>query len=166
MTEAPTCRDYQCAREFFEGVRSAAIEAERTRRQVESMESAEGVRAQGYAPMVRGTRADVNGTSATDARIDYEDRMRKRLEEDWALIDEGCAVVYGPDNRGGVCAILGSSCADALWWRYCAGESWTKAASMVDASVATVKRWCDVAFDTVDAVGWDAAKRGEGAAQD
>ena len=156
---------YRSARDFFEAVRCAAIEVGRTERQIERMKSAEGVRAQGYGPAGKGSRSDVNGTAVTDARMDYEARMRRRLEEDRALIAEGCALVYGPDNRGGVAKLLGSAAADAMWWRYCAGESWTKAAEMVGASVKTLQRWCEVAVDTVDGIGFDAVRSGTGTAE-
>lgn len=155
----------QSARDFFDSVRHAAMEVARTERQLARMEASEGVRAQGYTPMGKGSRTDVNGTSATDARIDYEGMMRKRLEEDRALIDGACSILYGPDSRGGVAGLLGSATADAMWWRYCAAESWYKAADMASASVATVKRWCDVAFDMIDAAGFDAVRCGEGLAE-
>ena len=158
--------EYQSARDFFAAVRCAAQEVERTERQIARMEAAEGVRAQGYGPAVRGARADVNGTSATDARIDYEGRMRRRLEEDYALVERGCFVCYGEDNRGGIAKLLGSATADALWWRYCAGESWTHAAQMVSAGVSTTKRWCEAAFDLVDGIGLDAAVSGRGTAEE
>lgn len=80
---------YSDAREFFEAVREASAEAERARAALMRMEAREGVRAQGYEARGRsGGGAD--RTEATDARMDYEERMRRRLEEDYALIDLAC----------------------------------------------------------------------------
>lgn len=156
---------YRSARDFFEAVRCAAGEARRTECQIERMRASEGVRAQGYGPMGRGTRRDPNGTGATDARIDYEGRMRRRLEEDRALVAEARAVLYGPDGRGGVARLLGSAAADAMWWRYCAAESWAVVASMSCAAEKTARRRCEAALDVVDAVGFDDVKLGKGIAE-
>ena len=155
----------QSARDFFDSVRNAAMEIARTERQLARMEASEGVRAQGYTPMGKGSRSDVNGTAATDARIDYERMMRKRLEEDRALVDAACAVLYGDDSRGGVARLLGSATADAMWWRYCAAESWDKAASMAFTTDVTARRWCYTAFDLIDAIGYERARAGEGMAE-
>ena len=138
---------------------------ERTERQIARMEAAEGLHGQSYEPSVQGARSDVNRTAATDVRIDFEDRIRRRLEEDYTLIERGCFACYGEDNRGGVDKLLGSATADALWWRYCAGESWVKTSAMVSASAATCRRWCEAAFDLVDSIGESAAISGIGSAE-
>lgn len=144
---------YQSARALFGDVRGAALDAERVSRTVSSLEAREGVRAQGYGPRGRGGGRDPMG--ATDERIDYESRVRRRLEGDYALIDAGSAVAYGADQMGsgGVEALLGPAYADVLWWRYCAAATWDRVAREVGMS----KRWCqdasEAALDAVDAYG-------------
>lgn len=152
---------YQSARDFFEAARCAAMEAQRTERQMERLAAAEGVRTNGMTAG-SGTRRDPNGMAATDARIDYERRMRRRLDEDRALVGRACSLAYGPSGDGGVARLLGASYADAIWWRYCSASSWACVAEAVGASSSTVRRWCDVVMDTIDSKGQDAVMAGIG----
>ena len=156
------------ARDFFASVRAAADEAERTRNQIERMEAAEGVRAQGYTPGVSRSRADVNGTARVISRVDYESRMRRRLEEDYALIDRGCSVIYGSDQTGmgGVDALLGSATADTMWWRFCDGAGWSKVAREVGRSESWCRLAVETALDVCDQYGMDAMTQGLGIAED
>ena len=101
------------ARDFFESVRDAALEETRTVRQIERMRLREGVRGASLAPSGGGPK-DVNGLSATNARMDYEAMMSRRLKEDRELIDKARAVLYGAGEPGGVAVLLGSAVADAV----------------------------------------------------
>lgn len=144
---------YRSARALLEDVRAAVLDADRISRTIERYESREGVRAQGYGPRPGGRRADA--MRATDARIDYESRVRQRREDDYALIDVGSALAYGGDQRGsgGVGALLGPTYADVVWWRFCAGSTWDR----VSREVGMSKRWCqeaaDAAIDEIDHYG-------------
>lgn len=163
MTDAAV--RYASARDLFEAARDAALEVERTRRTISRMEQAEGVRAQGYQPPVRRSREDVNGTARTDARIDVEERMRRRIDEDYRLIDLAAEVCYGAwPASGGVAALLGSAYADVLYFRYCQADPWGAVADKVGLS----EKWCREAarpaLDQVDAYGVDAVRQGLGLA--
>ena len=151
------------SRDFFEQVREAAIDAERTRRTLEAMESREGVKAQRYGQRTQGGTHDV--MAATDARLDRELVWRRRIEEDYALIDRACAIIYGIDGRGGVASLLGNPTADAMFWRYCAAVSWAEVASNVSYSQAWCYRAVAVAFELIDSAGVEAVTRGEGMAE-
>lgn len=155
---------YQSSRDFFESVRVAAQELERTERQIQRMRLAEGIKAQRYGVAGSGG-GDVHGMSATDARMDFEERMRRRMEEDRDIVSKGLMVCYGEEGDGGICAILGSQSADSIYWRYCTGASWTRAAEMVSASPKTIRRWCETAMDTVDGLGADSVISGRGGAE-
>ncbi|MGN9233696.1 hypothetical protein ACTM8Z_00095 [Atopobiaceae bacterium HCP3S3_D6] len=155
---------YASAHDFFEAVREASRDAERTRRAVSRMESREGVRAQSYGPRGRGGTRDA--MAATDERMDYEERCRARVEADYALIDAACDVIYGRDQRtGGVGALLGAAYADALWWRYCAAATWPEVA----AGTGMSERWCRdavrAATDVADAYGLERMASGLGLAE-
>lgn len=154
---------YQDARDFFGAVRQAAIETGRYERNLERMESAEGVRAQGYGPTARGTAT--RGMGATDARIDYEARMEPIMARNYDLIGDACRVLYGDGNDGGLYALAGHGCADALWWRCCCAKSWAETADMLSSSVSTARRWADVGMDVVDGMGTRSAIGGMGAAE-
>lgn len=155
---------YQSARDFFEAVRCAAQELERTERQLQRMMLAEGVKAQRYGIAGSGG-GDVHGMAATDARMDFEGRMRRRMDEDREIVSNGMLVCYGGADGGGICALLGSQSADSIFWRYCRGMSWTRAAEMVSASPKTIQRWCEAAMDTVDGMGVSNVIAGRGGAE-
>lgn len=161
-----TGNSYATATDLFEATREAARDAERIRRSLARMESREGVRTQSYDAHGRsGHRADQ--MRATDERMDYEERVRGRQSEDYALIDLCCDVIYGSGQTGsgGVCSMLGSQYADCLWWRFCAAATWPEVAEGCGMS----ERWCRdavrVACDTIDAYGLDRMRDGLGLAE-
>lgn len=157
--------EYSDAREFFETVRKASREAERTRLTLMQMEAREGVRAQGYE--AQGSSGHMSDrTASTDARMDYEERMRERLEEDYALIDLACRVLYGEESgKGGVEALMGSAVADAISFRYVDARPWKEVAALMGYSHASwhaLRDLCQRGFDAIDALGWERAIEGIG----
>lgn len=157
--------EYSDAREFFEAVREASAEAERARATLLRMEAREGVRAQGYE--ARGRSGGVaDRTEATDARMDYEERMRRRLDEDYALIDLACRVLYGEESgKGGVEALMGSAVADCISFRYVDARPWSEVATLLGYSrwsVNSLRDLCQRGFDAVDALGWERVVDGVG----
>ena len=156
---------YRSARDLFEAVRDAAIDAERIGRSVERMRARESVRAQGYRPRVSGG-GHSDAMAATDARIDYEARVSARYEADLALVAYGASVAYGAGScAGGVASLLTPAHADALYWRFCEAATWERTARECGAS----ERWCrtavPVALDQVDAYGFDRVRAGLGLAE-
>lgn len=151
------------ARDWFEQVREAALDAERTRRALEVMESREGVKAQRYGASVSGGTSDP--MAPTDARLDRERAWASRIERDYALIDEACEVIYGPDNRGGIASLLGTATADAMFWRYCAAVSWPRVANAVCYSSSWCRQAVSIGLDLIDALGVERVKAGSGGAE-
>lgn len=150
----PRLEDYSDARGFFEAVREASREAERTRLTLLQMEAREGARAQGYEPrvMVGGER---DRMAQTDARMDYEERMRERIEEDYALLDLACRVLYGEESgKGGLDALMGSAVADCLSFRYVDARPWSEVAALTGYSAKQCQRLCAVGLDACDFFGW------------
>lgn len=154
------------ARNLFDAARSAAMECERTRRMLLAMELREGGSG--------GEGAKVNGGSVSDpmrrvdARLDMEAQWGARIEENEQLMDYATCVLYGrdQDGKGGITALLGSACADALWWHYLGCETWVIAAHMVGYSDKWCKQMRSVAFDLIDSVGADEVMNGRGLAED
>ena len=98
--------------------------------------------------------------------MDFESLMERRVREDREIVARGVRLCYGEEGSGGgVCALLGSLAADSVYWRYCRGASWAKAAEAVGASTKSVQRWCDTAFDTMDAHGCACSVAGIGLAE-
>lgn len=159
---------YADARSFFETVRGVSAELGRTRETLLRMEAREGVRAQGYEATGRsGSVSD--RTAATDARMDYEGRVRRRVEEGYALVDLACAVLYGRESgKGGVDRLMGSSVADAISFRYVDARPWREVASLMGYapdSVRTVRHLCDQGFNCIDFLGWENVMGGVGEAE-
>lgn len=156
---------YTCAEDFFEAVRDASREAERTRLTLMQMEAREGVRAQGYEAQGRSGHTS-DRAAAIDARLDYEGRMRERIEEDYALIDLACRVLYGEESgKGGVDALMGSAVADCMSFRYVDARPWPEVAALLGYSkwsVNSLRDMCQQGFDAVDALGWERVVDGVG----
>ena len=160
--------DYASARGFFEAVRDASAEAERTRLALVRMEAREGVRAQSYE--ARGRSGHLSDrTAATDARIDHEARMRERLECDYEMIDLACRVLYGEESgKGGLDALMGSAVADAISFRYVDARPWSEVAALTgysSDSVKSLKALCDQGFECIDFLGWANVIGGRGEAE-
>ena len=163
--DTPSYTDYASAEDFFEAVRNASREAERTRLTLLQMEAREGVRAQGYEPrvMVGGERDKM---AATDERMDREDRMAERIEADYALIDMACAVLYGLESdKGGLEALMGSAVADCISFRYVDARPWKEVAALMGYSRwsrRSLRDMCQRGFDRIDSLGWERAIEGVG----
>lgn len=161
----PRFEDYSNARDFFESVREASREAERTRLTLMQMEAREGVRAQGYEPRV-SVGGERDRMAQTDARIDYEQRMAERIEADYALIDLACRVLYGEESgKGGVDRLMGSAVADCMSFRYVDARPWSEVAELMGYSrwsVNSLRDMCQQGFDAIDSVGWERAIEGIG----
>lgn len=161
----PRLSDYGDARELFRATRDAAIDAERIRGILDRMEASDGVRGASLSGRVSSGGAS-DPMARTDARIDYEERVRERQDADYALLDIACEVIYGRDPRGGgIAALMGAPVADAMWWRYCAAAKWR----VVEARVGMTERWCrdacERAMDQVDAYGPERVASGLGIAE-
>lgn len=161
----PRFEDYSDARDFFETVRDASREAERTRLTLLQMEAREGVRAQTYAERV-SVGGERDKMAATDSRIDYEARMAERIEADYALLDMACQVLYGRESgKGGLDALMGSAVADCISFRYVDARPWGEVARLLGYSrwsVRSLRDMCQRGFDRIDSLGWERAIEGDG----
>lgn len=166
--DTPSYTDYTSAEDFFEAVRHASREAERTRLTLLQMEAREGVRAQGYEAKGRSGHMS-DRTAATDARIDYEARMAERIEQDYQLLDMACALLYGRESgKGGVDALMGSAVADCISFRYVDARPWSEVAALMGYSRwsrRSLRDLCQQGFDTIDFFGWDNVLGGTGSAE-
>lgn len=161
----PRLEDYSSARDFFEAVRDASREAERTRLTLLQMEAREGARAQTYAERV-SVGGERDRMAQTDARMDYEERMAERLEADYALIDLACRVLYGEESgKGGVDRLMGSAVADCMSFRYVDARPWPEVAALMGYSRwsrRSLRDMCQRGFDCIDSLGWERAIEGVG----
>lgn len=141
------------AREFFEAAREASRDAARAREQLEALEERRLSLGSPGAGSVSGSHADVNGTSRSIALVDREAALHRRVEEDYALLDRACEVIYGADNEHGIERGIGPEAADVVWHRACGDESWDEVAASTGMSARTCRRYYSVAMDYCDSVG-------------
>lgn len=165
----PRFEDYSNARDFFESVREASREAERTRLTLLQMEAREGARAQTYAERV-SVGGERDRMAQTDARMDYETRMAERIEQDYRLLDMACAVLYGEESgKGGVDRLMGSAVADCMSFRYVDARPWPEVAALLGYSRwsrRSLRDLCQRGFDAIDSLGWQNVVGGCGTAED
>lgn len=148
------------ARDFFDAVRAASGDASRAKAELEGLEERR-LSLGGHGTMaVSGGGADVNGTAASVAYLDRERALHRRVEEDYALLDQACEVIYGADNEHGIERGIGTRFADVVWHRSCGEESWDEVAASVGMSRRTCVRYYEAAMDYVDSVGIVAAREG------
>lgn len=153
---------YATAREFFESAREAARDAERIRRQLDAMESRSlSLGSGGFEPRVRSTPDPDRIGASVSAMLDQGERLRERADEDYAVIDAACRVLYGADNRSGLYALVGWP-ADAIYHHYLALRTWEETAAMLGYSVQHVRRQVLCVLDLADANGqmWTELGRG------
>lgn len=153
------------AREFFMAARAAAVDANRCARQLADMENrAESLGGGGFEGRVRATREPDRMATRVAAMVDQEERLRERQEEDYRLIDAACEILYGPDNRSGLYALVGWP-ADAIYHHYLALRTWEETADALGYSVRYTQRSVAWALDLADANGDQWTRLGLGFAE-
>jgi len=153
---------YATAREFFEAAREAARDAARISRQLDGMERrALALGGGGFEPRVRSTPDPDRIGRDVSAKVDNEAILRERRESDRALVDAARAVLYGPDRRSGLYALVGWP-ADAIFHHYLALRTWDETAEMMGYSVRHVQTCVASALDYADSNGqmWTALGKG------
>ena len=156
---------YADAREFFNAVAEANRDAERVKRQLDALEHrALGMSGGGFEPRVRSTPAHDKMGSSVAALVDQESTLTKRLEDDYALLNQAHALLYGTDNESGLWSLVGLR-ADALALHYVNGLRWAEVGSVLGYTEQHVWREAQVALDTCDGWGFFNVTHGLGAAQ-
>lgn len=145
------------AREYFEGVRTWVLKTDRAREMLERMKAREGAKTQRY-------RENAGSGDATDpmdsvmARIDFEGKLRQRIDDAEGMIDEACIVLYGADGRGGLAKLKGTRYADAICMYYCNAQTWAEIADVMQCSEKWCRKLCEVGFAYIDREGWAKVK--------
>lgn len=156
---------YASAREFFNAVREAAIDAERCRVQLEELEErAQSLGGTTFEARVRGGTHDRMERNAV-AHVDREGELQSRIEDDYRLIDAACWVLYGRDGvSDGLASIAPPWWADAIYHHYLALRKWEDVEPLVLACTSHISRCVNAAFDLMDANGMLATIEGRGTA--
>lgn len=157
---------FASSRELFSAARGAAKDAERCRRQLDSMERrALHVSGPSFEPRIRGGNHDRISRDVA-ALVDREAELHGRIEADYGLIDAACAILYGHDGMSdGLASIAPPWWADAIYYRYLALRTWGEVAELVGYGTRHVQRCVSAAFDLMDAHGMAATVEGRGDAE-
>ena len=144
------------ALDFFSEVNRRACEVERYQGRVSLMEHRRGVKAQGYDPATSGSRPDVNGTAASIALMDFEERKRREVDEHYRWIEAASKACFGADERGGggLCALLGSTVAEAVYLHYAENMTWAATARAVGLSESQAERKAEAGVSACDLIGY------------
>lgn len=153
---------YATARDFFDAAREAARDADRIARQLDSMERrALALGGGGFEGRVRSTPDPDRIGRGVAAKVDNEAVLRERQQADRALIDAACELLYGPDRRSGLYALVGWP-ADAIFHHYLGLRTWEDTADLMGYSVRHVQTCVASALDYADSNGqmWTALGKG------
>ena len=163
-----TSFDFTSARDLFEAAREASRDAERIRRQLTAMEDrAAALQSGGFEPRVRASREPDQVGTRVAALVAREHELRKRQQEDYAMLDLACAVLYGDANKAGLDKLVPESWwADVLWWRYLDGSTWEQVGEAVGYSPRRCFDVAQAALEIVDAYGLARTRLGVGIADD
>lgn len=145
------------AKEYFEGIRAEVVSTDKAREMLERMKAREGAKAQSL--QAGGSAGDaIDPMESVSRRIDFEGRLRQRIADAEAMIDEACIVLYGADGRGGLAKLKGAQYADAICMAYLQAEPWDEIADVMHSSVRWCHTLCDVGFAYIDSVGFAKVK--------
>ena len=158
---------FTSARELFEAAREASRDAERIRNQLLAMEGrALSLGGGGFEPRVSATHDHDRMGREVAALVDREQELRRRQEEDYAILDLACAVLYGDANDAGLDKLVPEGWwADVLWWRYLDGATWERVGRAVGYSPRRCFSVAQTALEIADAYGLARTRQGVGSAE-
>ena len=147
------------AREFFESARSAQRRIDGRLAAIRSMREREGVRAQSYEAIGRGSGAS-DPMRTVDSRMDMEARARAELAACEAEVADARAVCAGVRAANPSNPLWG----DSLELHYIELMTWDEAGRYVGVTGEGMRRASYAALDWIDCVGIAAAREGCGQA--
>lgn len=145
------------AKEYFEGVRALVLKTDGAREMLERMKAREGAKTQHYCERA-GTGDAADPMDSVASRIDFEGKLRQRIDDAEGAMDEACIVLYGADGRGGLAKLKGTRYADAICMYYCNAQTWAETADIMQCTDKWCRRLCEVGFTYIDREGWAKVK--------
>lgn len=140
------------AQEYFEQIRDTVNEIERSKEMLERLLATEGAKVQRY-----GEQQGAGGSDAMDKinrRIEFEQRLQRRIDEASAMLDEATALLYGDDDHGGLAKLKGNRYADVLCMAYLQAMPWREVAEVMRCSDKWCRELSAAAFAYIDAAGF------------
>lgn len=140
------------AQEYFEQIRETVVEIERSKEMLERLMAHEGVKVQQYAQQFSGGNTDA--MDRINRRIEFEQRLQRRIEEASSMLDDATALLYGADDHGGLAKLKGNRYADVLCMFYLYAMPWNEVAEVMRCSDKWCRELSAAAFAYIDAVGF------------
>lgn len=154
------------AKDLFESAREASREAERIRQQLIHIEErATCVSRPSLEAHVRGGGMASKVEEGAIRIVDAEERMRRRQEECYQLIDAACVVLYGEDGVGGLEKLVPPWWCDCIWWHYLGCETWERVGEILGFTARRCWEVSQSAMDVADANGMASTVAGAGMAE-
>lgn len=140
------------AQEYFEGIRETVVEIERSKEMLERLKASEGAKVQRYGEQQGNGNSDA--MDRVNRRIEFEQRLQRRINEASEMLDEATMLLYGDDDHGGLAKLKGNRYADVLCMAYCQGMPWKEVAEVMRCSVKWCRELSGAAFSYIDGVGF------------
>ncbi len=140
------------AQEYFEQIRDTVNEIERSKEMLARLLATEGAKVQRYALAVNGGNGDA--MDKINRRIEFEQRLQRRIDEASTMLDEATALLYGNDDHGGLAKLKGNRYADVLCMAYLQAMPWREVAEVMRCSDKWCRELTGAAFAYIDAVGF------------
>lgn len=140
------------AKEYFEHIRDTVNEIERSKEMLVSLMGKEDVVAISYDLHIKGGKGDAIDT--INRRMEFQERLNRRIGESKLMIDEALVLLYGEDNHGGLAKMKGNRYADVLCMAYLQSMPWNEVAKVMQCSPKWCRELSSVAFAFIDAMGF------------
>ena len=140
------------AQEYFEQIRDTVNEIERSKEMLARLLATEGAKVQRYALAVTGGNGDA--MDKINRRIEFEQRLQRRIDEASAMLDEATALLYGDDDHGGLAKLKGNRYADVLCMAYLQAMPCREVAEVMRCSQQWCRELSATAFVYIDNVGF------------
>lgn len=144
------------AQDYFEQIRETVVEIDRSKEMLTRLLAQEGAKIQRYGEQQGNGNSDA--MDRINRRIEFEQRLQRRIDEASIMLDEATELLYGADDHGGLAKLKGNRYADVLCMAYLQATPWREVAEVMRCSV----KWCHelstAAFDYIDAVGFARCK--------
>ena len=140
------------AQEYFEQVREAVLEIERSKEMSARMLATEGAKTHRFGEQQGAGNSDA--MDRINRRIEFEQRLQRRIDEATDMLNEATQLLYGEDGHGGLAKLKGNRYADVLCMAYCQGMPWKEVADVMLCSPKWCRELSNAAFAYIDMVGF------------
>lgn len=152
---------YTSASDYFQAVLSAVEDEQKKSQTIKRLEERELALPSGISGK---SRTSAQTITTTDIKLDLLERWKKDIEQDEQLIDSAYKLLYGANENGGLCGLLGVEYAEVLELYYIQRENWRRVSWRIGKSRRRVYDLKTIAFEFLDSNGLTETAEGVGMA--